>query len=372
MDKKQLDTHKPSHWGILRLATVELKMEKSLSYSDREWMHLYQEGVEKQDYNKQYQMIEALERGCGVLPDSMMEGSLQTAFQEDSERLFALMEEKTDLLQLFFYLHQCSKFILLFFTRHQGHHNALFLYECCRQLIHIASTDEDIQALQTGLIELSALDEAFWRRWLQKQEYHAKWLKLLPGVLGAVPESALRVYANVLPIQRDVKDIAIITQAILSISPHQIDHVIQTITSILCKRWAEYLKNEKEKGHFHNTMVFTAYTNVILNALAASYSTPAACQAGIIQKATALEQDLNGWFESITRQRTCFFVDLTDLYLLLCLYSPEQFTPDSAFTRAIQHTQWLLHRYDYLWEEDDVYFEKAITLLEQFSSKMKI
>lgn len=47
-------------------------------------------------------MIEALERGCGVLPDSMMEGSLQTAFQEDPERLFALMEEKTDLFQLFF------------------------------------------------------------------------------------------------------------------------------------------------------------------------------------------------------------------------------------------------------------------------------
>ena len=371
MDKNELEQHKPTHWNILKSA-IQMQITEYSPYSDHELLRLYQEGVQQGDYDKQYQLIQALDLGCGSPYKEIISDSLQAAFQEDTERLFALMEEKTDLLQIYIYLHHCRRHILFFFTRHQGHHNALFLYECCRQLIQSASTDEEMQALQTGLVELSYLDEAFWRRWLQKQEYHAKWLKRLPGVLGAVPESALRVYANVLPIQRDVKDIAIITQAILSISPHQIDHVIQTITSILCKRWAEYLKNEKEKGHFHNTMVFTAYTNVILNALAASYSTPAACQAGIIQKATALEQDLNGWFESITRQRTCFFVDLTDLYLLLCLYSPEQFTPDSAFTRAIQHTQWLLHRYDYLWEEDDVYFEKAITLLEQFSSKMKI
>ena len=81
---------------------------------------------------------------------------------------------------------------------------------------------------------------------------------------------------------------------------------------------------------------------------------------------------MNGWFESITQQRTCFFVDLTDLYLLLCLYPPEQFAPDSSFAKAIKHTQWLLQQYNWLWEKDDVYFERTCTLLEQFSSKMKI
>lgn len=369
MDKNELEQHKPTHWNILK-ADIQMQTSEYSPYSDHELLRLYQEGVQQGDYDKQYQLIKALDLDCGAPYKEILSNSLQAAFQEDAERLFALMEEKTDLLQIYIYLHHCRRYILLFFTRHQGHHNALFLYECCRELIQSASTDEEIQALQTGLIELSALDEAFWRRWLQKQEYHAKWLKLLPGVLGIVSESALRIYANVLPIQRDIKDIAIITQSILFISPPQINHVIQTIAPILCKRWAEYLKNEKEKGHFHNTMVFTAYTNVILNAFAAS-NTPAACQAGIIQKATALEQDLNEWFESITRQRSCFFVDLTDLYLLLCLYSPEQFTPDSALIQAIEHTQWLLRRYDYLWEENDVYFEKTNALLEQFSSKMK-
>lgn len=370
MDKNELEQHKPTHWNILK-STIRMQTSEYSPYSDHELLRLYQEGVQQGDYDKQYQLIQALDRGCGSPYKEIISDSLQAAFQEDTERLFALMEEKTDLLQIYIYLHHCHRHILFFFTRHQGHHNALFLYECCRELIQSASTEEEIQALQTGLIELSALDEAFWCRWLQKQEYHPKWLKLLPKVLGAVSEPALRVYANVIPIQRDVKDIAIITHAILSISPHQIAHVIQTIAPILCKRWAEYLKNEKENGHFHNTMVFTAYTNVILHALAVSYDTPAACQAGIIQKAATLEQDGSEWFESITRQCSCFFLDLTDLYLLLCLYSPEQFTPDHALIQAIEHTQWLLHRYDYLWEENDVYFEKTNALLEQFSSKIK-
>lgn len=368
MDKNELEQYKPTHWNILKSA-IQMQTTEYSPYSDHELLRLYQEGVQQGDYDKQYQLIKALDLGSGAPHKGIISNSLQAAFQEDAERLFALMEEKTDLLQIYIYLHHCRRHILLFFTRHQGHHNALFLYECCRELIQSASTDEEIQGLQTGLVELSALDEAFWRRWLQKQEYHAKWLKLLPGVLGTVSDPALRVYANVVPIQRDVKDISAITQATLSISPSQTDRVIQTIAPILCKRWEEYLKNEK--GHFHNTMVFTAYTNVMLNAFTASYNTPTACQAGIIQKATALEQDLNGWFETITRQRTCFFVDLTDLYLLLCLYSPEQFTPDSALIRAIEHTQWLLRRYDYLWEENDVYFEKTNALLEQFSSQMK-
>ena len=370
MDKNELEQHKTTHWNILK-ADIQMQTTEYSPYSDHELLRLYQEGVQQGDYDKQYQLIKALDLGCGAPYKEILSDSLQAAFQEDAERLFALMEEKTDLLQIYMYLHHCRRHILLFFTRHQGHHNALFLYECCRQLIQSASTDEEMQSLQTGLVELSSLDESFWRRWLQKQEYHAKWLKLLPRVLEAVSDPALRVYANVIPIQRDVKDISAITQAILSISPSQTDRVIQTIAPILCKRWEEYLKNEKEKGHFHNTMVFTAYTNVILNALAVSYNTPSACQAGIIQKATTLEQDLNGWFESSPQQHTCFFIDLTDLYLLLCLYPPEQFTPDSAFTKAIEHTQWLLHRYDYLWEENDVYFEKTTTLLEQFSSKMK-
>ena len=197
-------------------------------------------------------------------------------------------------------------------------------------------------------------------------------LKLMPRVLEAVSEPALRAYADVIPIQRDIKDIHIITQAWYTISSDQRSRVIQTVSLTLCKRWEEYLKIEKGTGHFHNTLVLTAYVNVILDALVAVYSTSAAYQARIIQKATALEQDLNGWFESSTQQRTCFFVDLTDLYLLLRLYPPEQFSLDSAFARAIKHTQWLLRRYNYLWEDDDMNFEKTNALLEQFSSKMKI
>lgn len=285
------------------------------------------------------------------------------------------MEEKTDLLQSYVYLHHCRRHILLFFAQHPEHRNALFLYECCRQLIQTASTnasaDKEIQALQTGLIELSALDEAFWCRWLQKQEYHPKWLKILPRVLGSVSESALRVYASVIPIQRQSIDLEAITGAWHAINPDQRSRVIQAVSLPLCERWEEYLKIERETGHFHNTLVLTAYTNVILDALVAVYSTPADCQTRIIQKAALLEQDLNKWFENVTQQMSCFFVNLTDLYLLLCLYPPEQFSPDPAFAGVIEHTQWLLHRYDYLWKEDDVYFEKTNTLLEQFSSKMK-
>ena len=185
------------------------------------------------------------------------------------------MEEKTDLFQIYVYLHHCRRYILLFFTQHPGHRNALFLYECCRQLIQTASTnasaDKEIQALQSGLVELSVLDEAFWRRWLQNQEYHLQWLKLMPRVLEAVSEPALRAYADVIPIQRDIKDIHIITQAWYAISPDQRSRVIQAVSLTLCKRWEEYLKIEKGTGHFHNTLVLTAYVNVILDALVAVY-----------------------------------------------------------------------------------------------------
>ena len=374
MNKSELEQHKPTHWDILK-AAIQIQVTEHSPYSDHKLLQLYQEGVQQRDYDKQYQLIVALDLGCGAPYKEIISDSLQAAFQEDAERLFALMEEKTDLFQIYVYLHHCRRYILLFFTQHPGHRNALFLYECCRQLIQTASTnasaDKEIQVLQSGLVELSVLDEAFWRRWLQNQEYHLQWLKLMPRVLEAVSEPALRAYADVIPIQRDIKDIHIITQAWYAISPDQRSRVIQAVSLTLCKRWEEYLKIEKGTGHFHNTLVLTAYVNVILDALVAVYSTSAACQARIIQKATALEHDLNGWFESSTQQRTCFFVNLTDLYLLLRLYPPEQFSLDSAFARAIKHTQWLLHRYNYLWKEDDMNFEKTNALLEQFSSKMK-
>ena len=65
MDKNELEQNKPTHWDTLK-AVIQIQTTERSSYSDHKLLQLYRDGVQQQNYDKQYQMIRALEQGCGA------------------------------------------------------------------------------------------------------------------------------------------------------------------------------------------------------------------------------------------------------------------------------------------------------------------
>ena len=79
MNKSELEQHKPTHWDILK-AAIQIQVTEHSPYSDHKLLQLYQEGVQQRDYDKQYQLIVALELGCGAPYKEIISDSLQAAF----------------------------------------------------------------------------------------------------------------------------------------------------------------------------------------------------------------------------------------------------------------------------------------------------
>ena len=65
MNKSELEQHKSTHWDVLK-AAIQIQVTEHSPYSDHKLLQLYQEGVQQRDYDKQYQLIVALELGCGA------------------------------------------------------------------------------------------------------------------------------------------------------------------------------------------------------------------------------------------------------------------------------------------------------------------
>ena len=201
-------------------------------------------------------------------------------------------------------------------------------------------------------------DPEFWKQWLKDQEYSPEWLSLLPSILGKLSPLALSCYADTIPLNRPNVNQSLhqITSAFQAMPDEEFESVMQIIAPRICVRWEEHLNQLKQQRLLQTSIYVTAYSDVVYFSFAHILRSYNAWQNEFLRWKIILEHDMEQWFESQAHASSYFFIDLTQIHMLLQIYKKSSAIMDDQLHKVFHEIYWIMEKYDFLWlDPSDVY-----------------
>ena len=380
--------------GVIKICINEDEI-KSKS-SDEYYLKCLQEGEREENLDKQYQMISALERGCGIqLRNKDMEDVLYAAFRSDPEILGALLIARNRLYDFFVFLGISStsmrehfllvdgeKYLECFQKLKLSDNNfsrsaALFYYECCRQQINEAERNrkKDItnkEALLNGVLQVSRYDNKLFTRWVRSNEHNCIWQSLVPELLIRVDPVIRVLWAETISMHLWVdgrqetglsfnqKYYEAVDSGLQAADPIMLTNVMHEIKEVLYNRWKKELLPVRENKDYyvgnsdarftevHQGMILNIYHNYIHIAIEQLFSE----SSMLLKEATALmDLTLKGMERKYYRaglMAECLFRGLSCILPFLDLLSQEETIPSEA-NDLLDKVEWCINKYEFLW-----------------------
>lgn len=351
------DTAKQTNvWEVLDKVKVNMKIGENAGRADQIYYQHLCEGMQKNDLNKMYETISAVERGCGITRDENMDKLIKKAYEENTGRLGEFIANRNNLLDYWMFLSYCTPEVIgqmiLIETEY-----TLFYYECARLLFQEIKRDNSYRTYIVRAVKKIAMhDSELWERWLNKNEHNMTWQKMIGEVLAELTEEPLVVYANSIHLDMVVRkdELRIITESFHEITDDRFDYILSVISEDICQRWKNYVQTKKEQKKFQSGIMISAYTNIILWSMDVVMKKRYIWEKEFFTITKTLEHDMYEWFENESQMRNVFFVDMTQIFYLLHVKKYELSDMGTEVVlNAVSKIKILMKRLDRFWDRNN-------------------
>lgn len=356
-----------SVWKVLDTVKVDMKIGATAGRPVQMFCWQLCEGMQKNDLNKVYEVINAIERGGGLSKNEKVYKLMNKACGEDPLRLGEFIATRNSLIDYWMFLSHCTSEIICKLIAIETEYT-LFYYECARLLLQRSRSENRYRTyIVKAVTNIAIHDCGLWKRWINKNEYNMEWQKIIGKVLAELTEEPLIVYANTIHLdmvnQKD--ELKIITEAFQKIPEDRIDYVLSVISEDICLRWKNYVKKKKEQKKFQSDIMISAYTNVILWSMDVHMKETDIWEKEFVTNAEVLEQDMYEWFENRSQMSSVFFIDVTQIFYLLCL--KKSALSNDMKTEAVLNVAYklrtLIKQFDEFWDRNDAQKTELESLL---------
>ena len=309
-------------WKKIESLSLSTRTGAHAGYSDQEFVRILEEGLQEQNLDKIYEVIEATERGCGVWADDASIALFSQAFAEDPDRLGKLIASRNNLRDYYYILEAlCTREMRIHFAQ-MTDVSPLFLYECARQLLRDPEQSEHTRAaLVCGISTAAAHDPELWIRWIRHMAGQKEWQQLMGQTLSKIPQAALLAYAEHVDLflSPGNGNLPRLTDTFRRLPDEAAERILKAISGTVCRRWHAYLEDQRARQNTHLDFLLTGYTNLIIWCIQDQIDTPEDFQNLFREWVDVLESDRNGWYPSLTAMQSVFLTDMTQIFYLLTL-----------------------------------------------------
>lgn len=342
-------------WGMIDTFRISMNIGAGAGHADQVYYRHLCEGLQENNLDKLYEVIQATERGCGLRRDEKVCEIIQKAYREDAVRLGNMIADRRNLVDYWVLLSTaCSTEMLIDFANLDTD-DAVFYYECARLLMKRSGEETGCEAgIVAAVTRLANQDTDLWKRWIIHKENYPKWQQLYGKVLEHAGADALRIYAEVIHLDMPAKFLTDITESFQVIPDISKENIVKQIGPMIHKRWIKELEKQKEKKVYQDGILISAYTNIILISMLSEIATIEKWDEHFQTWVDAMERDVYAWHESVTQMRNSFFIHITQIYYLLCIR--EYCATDVHSQKTVQYMhklQDMLKQYEDMWENTD-------------------
>lgn len=316
----KMSENKRDVWDVLDSLTFSIKLCEPALRSDRIFLEILEEGIAENNIDKIYEFIEAMERG-GHFPYSKdVHDILNKAYEEDSKRLFKYINVRNNVCDYWDILIMLNnKEAIYEFSLMDGGHPG-FYYECARQLLNnYYHENEYAEPCARAIVNFAEQDQELWRKWITKNEYNVKWEKIVGMVLSELDDDSLLTYAQTinLKIPMDNNIYVALSKSFLDVSEDIREGILKCISKVVFERWNKTLYKCKIEDKFRDRVFVSLYVDFILLSLDAMLHTDELWEDELTNQIALLKKDYEAWASSLTEFLKNFFLNLTQIYLLL-------------------------------------------------------
>lgn len=349
-------------WSFIRSLKMKVYAGKTSGDADKAYCQLLEEGLAEKDIDKIYQYIEAVEQGCGLSIKKEIREVIKLAYEKDVKQLCTEITKRKNLFDYWWLLSYCNCDMIIDFVK-QKDTDPLFLYECARQLLKNAGSNETYRdAIIIAVCSFAKADSAFWSRWIKINELKKDWLQITGIVLAKLDREQLEIYAKNISLEKTGRNglLDVITVSYQSLSDDELNYILKNIADIVCKRWLKYLEKSKEKQAHKHEIVITIYTNLIIYCMFWKIQNDKQWIRELEYWVDIMEEDLYKWYKSFSNMQSVFFWNITSIYYLLIGINGNIDKKNETVKKCLKKINNILTRYEEFWRYDEKGFRKEL------------
>ena len=243
------------------------------------------------------------------------------AIKDNSIAAIAIINSSNNVADIFSYAHVLMNSNLILPEYWMLFDNFLLECELLRRFFLAYRHNGDVGAeIVNALVRLANRKLDAFQVLLGKLQHIESFVKAIPLILNSANTDARLCFANHMPL-RSLTD-GRTFQLEQKVSQQIEDEVYHVISNTICDRYEAFIKLEKHKDKFHNSIVIFSYIDVVINCLCYRYQNARdRYQTDLNSLLEELEQTLFSWYSSSSHFTTAYFVDITRLNLMNCVNS---------------------------------------------------
>lgn len=352
---------------------ISLKLPENASKIDLNSYNELIEGNLEGNIDKIYTVIDAIERGCGVPKDKDVGAIIEEAFANSPQDLIGILTSKSILEQIIL-IYNFSEKVRNGIIGEETNDNMQILYECLRQTIKSDNwTSQDKSVFLKGILKLSESDSQFWPRWVEKREHDKRWIELLPDVFPKLGTKALVSYVETIHLGILAENNKSLTNCFCSFTDDCLKQIDDSVYDILYKRWSGYIDSLKKENEPQSDILISAYAGLIEIATGIHCENSKGWNIEIKKAITRLEIDMNDWYRTIVQMKSVFFLDCTQILILLCAKNSFGYIIEKESEQIIDGLIEILRKYKYwFFHSKQDQYDYLESLLDYKNEKNKI
>jgi len=323
----------------------------SQSISDKEYTRLYINGKREGNMHKQYEFINAMERGGLNFPEPELVYILKEAFEIDEDRALFIINDKTDILTIAFIGYGVQESIKKHIIKSSAITNPIVKYEMIRQILktHIPLENSALDAVTRGCVQLSEMDAMVFSFMLNELQCQSNFFIMIGRALNSLSDNAIKIYAENINLQRGVGYFEQVNTLLEQIEKENWDKIFSSITEIIYRKWNDLLdKSKAEKGI--DDIIICSYSNLILCCMLNLFSNQDNFFIELNDILETCDKYLYTWHSDSSVMKTAYFVYATKLYMLRLIQINCKFTLYKDLNDKLKTVCGLLENYRDYWK----------------------
>jgi len=338
----------------LRALTINIRDGgASQRITDKEYMRLYIDGKKEGNMYKQYELIDAMERGGLNLPQIELIRILKEAFEIDEDSALSIINDKTDILTISFIGYGLQESVKKRIIRDSAITNPIIKFEMIRQTLKsdVALDEDTFEAVTQGCVQISELDAMVFSFMLNKLQYQRDFFIVMGRALNILSDSAIKMYAENIDLQRSADYFEQVNTLLAQIEDEKWDEVLGSLAGIIYRKWNALLDKTKfAKGI--NGIIICSYSSLILYCMLKLFSNKDDFYTELNRILETCDKCIYTWYPDGSRMQTVYFVCTTQLYMLNLVQQNHKFdlNLNKALKDKLQMVCDLLGNYRDFWK----------------------
>ncbi|WP_099190814.1 hypothetical protein [Tepidibacter mesophilus] len=314
------------------LGNLQLKVSKydDLPYSERQFIDEYIIGLEENNINKVYNLIDALERGRDIYFGGINNRLIEFLYFIDYDALIDIIKCKEKPVDIKFYLSSLNLEEQLKLGLDDRINNKWILFEVIRQILSEYKNKEMpenyIEKIANILERISIVEEQFF---IQSLTYYKKFIdfhKALGITLSRLDKSFIEIYANSIEVTQYKHSIEDNKQFLIYLDKYSIgSDKVNLFCKIIYEKWEQLNEKVLTEGQYLNEILYSSCLNSVITYLIVELKDVDEAHRKLEDAINNLLKSRYVWKDNFSVETTHFFIYITKLYFLSIVFRENNF-----------------------------------------------